>query len=97
MGSAGQPISMVPWRLEHVRDAWPVGCNTLQLKVDGPDSNTGSGKLTEQRAFSGKMLDAAVADTHDTRKITRDSSAGISTRVEETGGGSRRILWRQIQ
>ncbi|WP_409565533.1 hypothetical protein [Pseudomonas protegens] len=53
--------------------------------------------MIELQAFSGKMLDAAVAHPHGTGKITRDSSGGISTRVEKNGGGSRRILWRQIQ
>ncbi|MBV6824235.1 pilus assembly protein [Pseudomonas sp. PD9R] len=32
-----------------------------------------------------------------TRKIVNDSSGGISTLVEKSGGGSRRIMWRQIQ
>jgi type IV pilus assembly protein PilY1 len=32
-----------------------------------------------------------------TRKIVNDSSGGISTLVEKGGGGSRRIMWRQIQ
>lgn len=97
MGGAGQPMGVVPWRLVHVRDARWVSCNLLPFKIDGPDSNTGSRKLIELQAFSGKMLDAAVAHPHGSGKITRDSSGGISTRVEKNGGGSRRILWRQIQ
>jgi type IV pilus assembly protein PilY1 len=32
-----------------------------------------------------------------TRKIVNDSSGGITTLVEKSGGGSRRIMWRQIQ
>jgi len=32
-----------------------------------------------------------------TRKIVNDSSGGISSLVEKSGGGSRRIMWRQIQ
>ncbi|TWC19359.1 MULTISPECIES: pilus assembly protein [unclassified Pseudomonas] len=32
-----------------------------------------------------------------TRKVVNDSSGGISTLVEKSGGGSRRIMWRQIQ
>ncbi|MBS4080827.1 pilus assembly protein [Pseudomonas rustica] len=32
-----------------------------------------------------------------TRKIVNDSSGGITTLVEKPGGGSRRIMWRQIQ
>ncbi|MGE8399251.1 MAG: hypothetical protein ACN6NZ_04880 [Burkholderiales bacterium] len=97
VGSTGQPMGVIPWRLEHVRDTRRVACTPLKFKAGGPDSNTGGGKLIELQAFSGKMLDAAVADTHGTRKSIRDSSAGISARVEKTGGGSRRILWRQIQ
>jgi len=31
------------------------------------------------------------------RKIVNDSSGGITTLVEKSGGGSRRIMWRQIQ
>ncbi|WP_420793989.1 hypothetical protein [Pseudomonas idahonensis] len=97
MGSAGQPMGVVPWRLAHVRDARRVSCNLLPFKIDGLDSNTGSGKLIELQAFSGKMLDAAVAYTHGTGKIIRDSNGGIGTRVDKNDGGSRRILWRQIQ
>lgn len=97
MGSAGQPMGVVPWRLVHVRDARRVSCNLLPCKIDGPDPNTTSGKLIELQAFSGKMLDAAVAYTHGTSKIIRDSSGGISPRVDKNDGGSRRILWRQIQ
>jgi type IV pilus assembly protein PilY1 len=40
-------------------------------------------------------LNAIVNDA--TRKIVNDSSGGISTLVEKSGGGSRRIMWRQIQ
>lgn len=97
MGSAGQSMGVVPWRLVHVRDARRVSCNLLPFKIDGSDSNTGSGKLIELQAFSGKMLDAAVAHTHGTGKIIRDSNGGIGTRVDKNDGGSRRILWRQIQ
>ncbi|ROM09076.1 hypothetical protein BK640_02785 [Pseudomonas protegens] len=97
MGSAGQPMGVVPWRPVHVRDARRVSCNLLPFKIDGSDSNTGSGKLIELQAFSGKMLDAAVAHTHGTGKIIRDSNGGIGTRVDKNDGGSRRILWRQIQ
>ncbi|VVQ13485.1 Type IV pilus biogenesis factor PilY1 [Pseudomonas fluorescens] len=32
-----------------------------------------------------------------TRKIVNDSSGNITTLVEKSGGGSRRIMWRQIQ
>ncbi|MEJ5061310.1 MULTISPECIES: pilus assembly protein [unclassified Pseudomonas] len=32
-----------------------------------------------------------------TRKILNDSSGAITTLVEKSGGGSRRIMWRQIQ
>lgn len=97
MGSAGQPMGVVPWRPVHVRGARRVSCNLLPFKIDGSDSNTGSGKLIELQAFSGKMLDAAVAHTHGTGKIIRDSNGGIGTRVDKNDGGSRRILWRQIQ
>ncbi|MCL9658147.1 hypothetical protein L2088_25860 [Pseudomonas protegens] len=97
MSSAGEPMGVVLWRLVHVRDARRVSCNLLPFKIDGPDSNTGSGKLIELQAFSGKMLDAAVAYIHGTGKIIRDSSGGISPRVDKNDGGSRRILWRQIQ
>lgn len=32
-----------------------------------------------------------------TRKVVNDSSGGITTLAEKSGGGSRRIMWRQIQ
>lgn len=61
-------------------------------------------------AFSAKMLDSngdGVIDNPDVLTsgviftgddpTLSDSSGGISEGVEKSGGGSRRIMWRQIQ
>jgi type IV pilus assembly protein PilY1 len=32
-----------------------------------------------------------------TRKAVSNSGGGVDTLVEKSGGGSRRIMWRQIQ
>ncbi|OLF52051.1 pilus assembly protein [Pseudomonas chlororaphis] len=101
--------------------------STAAVEADDPCSTTGSGKLVELDAFSGKMQADAVLDTNGdgrvdsldtpssgviftggipalsavlnraTRKIVSDSGGGIAALVEKPGGGSRRIMWRQIQ
>jgi len=94
-------------------DAQGLSSSPQPLEPDDACARRGSGKLLEQEAFSGKMLDAAVLgidgiDGTDGNngdgvagqgagKIIRDSSGGINTRVERPDGGGRRILWRQIQ
>jgi len=108
-------------------DAQGLSSSPQPLEPDDACARRGSGKLLEQEAFSGKMLNYAVldtnadgvVDTNDTissgvvfsggiptlnaivngasRKIVNDSSGGITTLVEKSGGGSRRIMWRQIQ
>ena len=101
---------------------------TASVDTTDPCASSGTGKLVELDAFSGKMLNYAVLDTNGdglvdstdsissgviftggiptlnaivnnaSRKIVNDSSGGISSLVEKPGsGGSRRIMWRQIQ
>ncbi|WP_367254680.1 pilus assembly protein [Pseudomonas sp. stari2] len=47
--------------------------------------------------FSGGIPTLNAIVNGATRKIVNDSSGGITTLVEKSGGGSRRIIWRQIQ
>lgn len=85
-------------------DAQGLSSSPQPLEPDDACARRGSGKLLEQEAFSGKMLDAAVLGNNGdgvagqgAGKIISDSSGGINTRVERPDGGGRRILWRQIQ
>ncbi len=58
-----------------------------------------SGKLTGVPAFGGKMLGAPVPDPpgNDAWQAGSGSPGGGDTPVQRPEGGSRRILWRQIQ
>jgi type IV pilus assembly protein PilY1 len=47
--------------------------------------------------FTGGIPTLNAVVNGATRKIVNDSSGGITTLVEKSGGGSRRIMWRQIQ
>ncbi|WP_433737189.1 pilus assembly protein [Pseudomonas putida] len=47
--------------------------------------------------FTGGIPTVNAIVNGATRKIVNDSSGGITTLVEKSGGGSRRIMWRQIQ
>ncbi|MDL5597431.1 PilC/PilY family type IV pilus protein [Bacillus subtilis] len=47
--------------------------------------------------FSGGIPTLNAIVNGASRKIVNDSSGGITTLVEKSGGGSRRIMWRQIQ
>ncbi|MHC8413120.1 pilus assembly protein [Pseudomonas sp. Hz4] len=101
---------------------------TASVDTTDPCASSGTGKLVELDAFSGKMLNYAVLDTNGdglvdikdsissgvfftggiptlnaivnnaSRKIVSDSGGGVNSLVEKPGGGgSRRIMWRQIQ
>ncbi|WP_419708506.1 pilus assembly protein [Pseudomonas sp. NFX224] len=47
--------------------------------------------------FTGGIPTLNAVVNGATRKVVNDSSGGITTLVEKSGGGSRRIMWRQIQ
>ncbi|NUU37232.1 pilus assembly protein [Pseudomonas sp. C2B4] len=47
--------------------------------------------------FTGGIPTINAIVNNAARKIVNDSSGGITTLVEKSGGGSRRIMWRQIQ
>ncbi|MHC8335829.1 pilus assembly protein [Pseudomonas sp. LB3P25] len=47
--------------------------------------------------FTGGIPTLNAIVNNASRKIVNDSSGGISSLVEKPGGGSRRIMWRQIQ
>ncbi|MBV4486614.1 pilus assembly protein [Pseudomonas sp. SWRI153] len=67
----------------------------LDTNADGVvDSND---TISSGVVFTGGIptLNAIVKEA--TRKIVNDSSGGVTTLVEKAGGGSRRIMWRQIQ
>lgn len=102
---------------------------TAAVDTTDPCASSGTGKLIELDAFSGKMLNYAVLDTNDdgsinsldtissgvvftggiptlsavvsangtTNMIVNDSSGGITNLLGKSVGGSRRIMWRQLQ
>ncbi|WP_045881191.1 pilus assembly protein [Pseudomonas chlororaphis] len=59
--------------------------------VDGLDTPS-SGVI-----FTGGIPALSAVLNRATRKIVSDSGGGIAALVERPGGGSRRIMWRQIQ
>ncbi|MBC3777785.1 PilC/PilY family type IV pilus protein [Pseudomonas sp. SWRI99] len=59
--------------------------------VDGNDT------ISSGVVFTGGIPTLNAIVNSATRKIVNDSSGGITTLVEKSGGGSRRIMWRQIQ
>ncbi|RON78850.1 pilus assembly protein [Pseudomonas chlororaphis] len=59
--------------------------------VDGLDTPS-SGVI-----FTGGIPALSAVLNRATRKIVSDSGGGIASLVEKPGGGSRRIMWRQIQ
>lgn len=68
----------------------------LDTNADGEVDSTDT--ISSGVIFTGGIptLNAVVNDA--TGKVVNDSSGGISTVVEKSGGGSgRRIMWRQIQ
>ncbi|PMX02188.1 pilus assembly protein [Pseudomonas sp. FW215-R2] len=67
----------------------------LDTNADGVvDSND---TISSGVVFSGGIPTLNAIVNGATRKIVNDSSGGITTLVEKSGGGSRRIMWRQIQ
>jgi type IV pilus assembly protein PilY1 len=47
--------------------------------------------------FTGGIPTLNVISAGGTGKVVTDTSGVITTIVEKGGGGSRRIMWRQIQ
>jgi type IV pilus assembly protein PilY1 len=67
----------------------------LDTNADGVvDSND---TISSGVVFTGGIPTLNAIVNGATRKIVNDSSGGITTLVEKSGGGSRRIMWRQIQ
>ena len=67
----------------------------LDTNADGVvDSND---TISSGVVFTGGIPTLNAIVNGATRKIVNDSSGGITTLVEKPGGGSRRIMWRQIQ
>lgn len=59
--------------------------------VDGTD------RISSGVVFSGGIPTLNAIINGAARKVVNDSSGTITTLVEKSGGGSRRIMWRQIQ
>lgn len=59
--------------------------------VDGNDT------ISSGVIFTGGIPTLNAVVNGAARKVVNDSSGGITTLVEKAGGGSRRIMWRQIQ
>ncbi|MBH3408316.1 pilus assembly protein [Pseudomonas glycinae] len=67
----------------------------LDTNADGVvDSND---TISSGVVFTGGIPTLNAIVNGATRKVVNDSSGGITTLVEKSGGGSRRIMWRQIQ
>jgi type IV pilus assembly protein PilY1 len=67
----------------------------LDTNNDGVVDSTDT--ISSGVVFTGGIPTLNAIVNGATRKIVNDSSGGISTLVEKSGGGSRRIMWRQIQ
>lgn len=67
----------------------------LDTNSDGVvDSND---TISSGVVFTGGIPTLNAIVNGGTRKFVNDSSGTVTTLVEKTGGGSRRIMWRQIQ
>ncbi|MBT9267300.1 pilus assembly protein [Pseudomonas sp. MG-9] len=67
----------------------------LDTNADGVvDSND---TISSGVVFTGGIPTLNAIVNGATRKIVNDSSGSVTTLVEKSGGGSRRIMWRQIQ
>ena len=67
----------------------------LDTNADGVvDSND---TISSGVVFTGGIPTLNAVVNGASRKVVNDSSGGITTLVEKGGGGSRRIMWRQIQ
>ena len=67
----------------------------LDTNADGVvDSND---TISSGVVFTGGIPTLNAIVNGASRKVVNDSSGGITTLVEKSGGGSRRIMWRQIQ
>ncbi|MGP6431976.1 pilus assembly protein [Pseudomonas paraglycinae] len=67
----------------------------LDTNADGAvDSND---TISSGVVFTGGIPTLNAIVNGASRKVVNDSSGGITTLVEKSGGGSRRIMWRQIQ
>ena len=67
----------------------------LDTTADGVvDSND---TISSGVVFTGGIPTLNAIVNGATRKIVNDSSGTVTTLVEKSGGGSRRIMWRQIQ
>ncbi|MEN5313927.1 pilus assembly protein [Pseudomonas koreensis] len=67
----------------------------LETNADGVvDSND---TISSGVVFTGGIPTLNAIVNGATRKIVNDSSGTVTTLVEKSGGGSRRIMWRQIQ
>lgn len=74
----------------------PVAYSAKMLDSNGDGVIDNPDVLTSGVIFTGD--DPILSDIDkDATKTESDSSGGISEGVEKSGGGSRRIMWRQIQ
>ena len=67
-----------------------INTNTDRL-VDSNDT------ISSGVIFTGGIPTLNVISANATEKLVGDTSGTITTVVEKGGGGSRRIMWRQIQ
>ncbi|MVV46887.1 pilus assembly protein [Pseudomonas sp. PB120] len=71
--------------------------NYAVLDTNGDGLVDGNDTISSGVIFTGGIPTLNAIVNGAARKVVNDSSGGISTLVEKSGGGSRRIMWRQIQ
>lgn len=71
--------------------------NYAVLDTNGDGVVDSNDTISSGVVFTGGIPTVNAIVNGATRKIVNDSSGGITTLVEKSGGGSRRIMWRQIQ
>ncbi|WP_025108794.1 pilus assembly protein [Pseudomonas sp. H1h] len=71
--------------------------NYAVLDTNGDGVVDSNDTISSGVIFTGGIPTLNAIVNGATRKIVNDSSGNITTLVEKGGGGSRRIMWRQIQ
>jgi type IV pilus assembly protein PilY1 len=71
--------------------------NYAVIDTNGDRLVDGNDTISSGVVFTGGIPTLNVVSADAKTKLLTDSSGAITTVVEKGGGGSRRIMWRQIQ
>ncbi|UWF48549.1 PilC/PilY family type IV pilus protein [Pseudomonas sp. N3-W] len=71
--------------------------NYAVLDTNGDSLVNSTDTISSGVIFTGGIPTLNAIVNGGGRKIVNDSSGGVTSLVEQAGGGSRRIMWRQIQ